>query len=105
MSHLVPESFSALVSGREPGPYICGDAWLTLLPGLVEESLARYERSLDEGAAKVTARLNAGDKLRMMWVSGPSSSGKTASSGKRKMASCKTARALAKSPLASSAFA
>jgi len=23
------------------------------------------------------ARLNAGDKLRMMWVSGPSSSGKT----------------------------
>lgn len=44
---------------------------------LVEESLAVYERSLDEAAAKVIGRLNAGDKLRMMWVSGPSSSGKT----------------------------
>ena len=43
MSHLVPESFSALVSGREPGPYISGDAWLTLLPGLVEESLAQWD--------------------------------------------------------------
>src|SRR5882762_3823842 len=44
---------------------------------LVEESLALYERSLDEAAAKVMGRLNAGDHLRMMWVSGPSSSGKT----------------------------
>ena len=44
---------------------------------LVEESLAVYERSLDEAADKVMARLNAGDQLRMMWVSGPSSSGKT----------------------------
>src|SRR6266481_6217377 len=44
---------------------------------LVDESLADYERSLDEAAAKVLARLNARDKLRMMWVSGPSSSGKT----------------------------
>ncbi len=44
---------------------------------LVEESLAVYERSLDEAAAKVLRRLNAGDKIRMMWVSGPSSSGKT----------------------------
>ena len=44
---------------------------------LVDESLAIYERSLDEAAGKVMARLNAGDKLRMMWVSGPSSSGKT----------------------------
>ncbi len=47
------------------------------LKSLVDESLADYERSLDEAAAKVLARLNAGDKLRMMWVSGPSSSGKT----------------------------
>jgi uridine kinase len=47
------------------------------LKGLVEESLGDYERSLDEAAAKVIARLNRGDKLRMMWVSGPSSSGKT----------------------------
>lgn len=44
---------------------------------LVEESLAVYERSLDEAAGKVMGRLNKGDKLRMMWVSGPSSSGKT----------------------------
>lgn len=44
---------------------------------LVEESLAVYEKSLDEAAAKVLKRLNAGDKIRMMWVSGPSSSGKT----------------------------
>lgn len=47
------------------------------IKSLVEESLAIYERSLDEAAGKVMARLNAGDKLRMMWVSGPSSSGKT----------------------------
>ena len=38
---------------------------------------ADYEKSLDEAAAKVMARMNAGDKIRMMWVSGPSSSGKT----------------------------
>jgi uridine kinase len=36
-----------------------------------------YERSLDEAATKVIARIDAGDRLRMMWVSGPSSSGKT----------------------------
>src|SRR6266853_550035 len=47
------------------------------IKALVDESLAVYEKSLDEAAAKVMARLNAGDKLRMMWVSGPSSSGKT----------------------------
>ncbi len=47
------------------------------IKALVEESLGDYERSLDEAAAKVIARLNRGDNLRMMWVSGPSSSGKT----------------------------
>jgi uridine kinase len=47
------------------------------IKALVEESLAMYEHSLDEAAGKVVARLNAGDRLRMMWVSGPSSSGKT----------------------------
>jgi uridine kinase len=47
------------------------------LKPVVEESLAIYEKSLDEAAAKVMARLGRGDKLRMMWVSGPSSSGKT----------------------------
>ncbi len=40
-------------------------------------SLAAYETSLDEAAQKVLARLKTGDRLRMMWVSGPSSSGKT----------------------------
>jgi uridine kinase len=44
---------------------------------LVEESLAVYEKTLDDAAAKVMSRLNAGDRIRMMWVSGPSSSGKT----------------------------
>lgn len=47
------------------------------LKALVEESVVDYERSLDEAAAKVIARINRGDQLRMMWVSGPSSSGKT----------------------------
>ncbi len=44
---------------------------------LIEESLAAYEQGLDEAAAKVLARLDAGRDLRMLWVSGPSSSGKT----------------------------
>jgi uridine kinase len=47
------------------------------LKALVEESLELYERALDEAAAKVISRLNAGDPLRMLWVSGPSSCGKT----------------------------
>jgi len=44
---------------------------------VIGASLAAYEASLEEAAQKVVSRLNAGDKLRMMWVSGPSSSGKT----------------------------
>jgi uridine kinase len=44
---------------------------------LVDESVALYEASLDEAAGKVMARLSAGDPIRMLWVSGPSSSGKT----------------------------
>lgn len=44
---------------------------------VITESLVLYEQSLDAAAQKVLARLNAGDPLRMMWVSGPSSSGKT----------------------------
>lgn len=47
------------------------------IKSLVDDSLAVYEASLDEAARKVMARLQAGDKIRMMWVSGPSSSGKT----------------------------
>jgi streptomycin 6-kinase len=47
MRPVVPQSFSALVAGRDPEPYISGDAWLTLLPGLVDESLAQWDLSLD----------------------------------------------------------
>jgi uridine kinase len=47
------------------------------IAALAEESLADYEKSLDHAAAKVMTRLNRGDQIRMMWVSGPSSSGKT----------------------------
>ncbi len=47
------------------------------IKSLVDDSLAVYEASLDEAANKVMARLHAGDNIRMMWISGPSSSGKT----------------------------
>jgi uridine kinase len=47
------------------------------IKALVDESLAVYEQSLDEAARKVMERLNAGSQVRMLWVSGPSSSGKT----------------------------
>jgi uridine kinase len=47
------------------------------IKALVDDSIAVYEQSLDEAAAKVLARLNQRNGLRMMWVSGPSSSGKT----------------------------
>ena len=47
------------------------------IKSVIEESLLVYEQSLDEAAQKVLSRLNRGDPLRMMWVSGPSSSGKT----------------------------
>jgi uridine kinase len=47
------------------------------IKSLVDESLGLYEQSLDEAAGKVMQRLKGGDQLRMMWVSGPSSSGKT----------------------------
>ena len=47
------------------------------IKSVIADSLAAYERSLDEAAGKVLARLNGGDPLKMMWVSGPSSSGKT----------------------------
>jgi uridine kinase len=47
------------------------------IKGLVAESIAQYERSLDQAASNIISRLNAGDQVRMMWVTGPSSSGKT----------------------------
>jgi len=49
---------------------------------LIEASLDAYEASLDEAAARVIARIEAGDEVRMIWVSGPSSSGKTTSTVK-----------------------
>lgn len=47
------------------------------LQSLVDDALAAYEAALDEAARKVVARLDAGDNIRLLWVSGPSSSGKT----------------------------
>lgn len=47
------------------------------IKGLIDASLAVYEHSLDEAATKVISRLNAGNRLRVLWISGPSSSGKT----------------------------
>lgn len=47
------------------------------LGALVAESHAVYEAALDDAARRVLARLNGGDQIRLLWVSGPSSSGKT----------------------------
>ncbi|MEY4387459.1 MAG: hypothetical protein RLY20_2742 [Verrucomicrobiota bacterium] len=47
------------------------------LKGLVEASIARYETSLDAAAERMLTRLSKGDRIRLMWISGPSSSGKT----------------------------
>ncbi len=47
------------------------------LKDLIEAATARYERALDEAARKVVQRLESGDEIRMIWISGPSSSGKT----------------------------
>lgn len=47
------------------------------IKSVIAASLAQYEQSLDVAARKVLERLGRGDRLRMLWVSGPSSSGKT----------------------------
>lgn len=47
MSVVIPESFSAVVTGRAPEPQISGDDWLLQLPRLVEASLADWELTLD----------------------------------------------------------
>lgn len=44
---------------------------------VVHASLAGYEASLDEAAKKILERRDSIDPLRMIWISGPSSSGKT----------------------------
>ncbi|MFO1489200.1 MAG: ATP cone domain-containing protein [Verrucomicrobiota bacterium] len=48
-----------------------------LAKSLVDDSLALYEQELDEATKKILARLNSRDALRLLWISGPSSSGKT----------------------------
>jgi len=52
------------------------------LKSLIDAALSEYEASLDEAAEKVIARIEAGDELQMIWISGPSSSGKTTSTVK-----------------------
>ena len=47
------------------------------LKGLVDESLVHYEETLDAAAASVLERVEEDGDLRMIWISGPSSSGKT----------------------------
>lgn len=47
------------------------------LQPVIDDSIAAYEASLDQAEAKVLERLNGNNALRMIWVSGPSSSGKT----------------------------
>lgn len=47
------------------------------LKALVEESLELYETALDQAARAIVGRLSKGNELRMIWVTGPSSSGKT----------------------------
>ena len=44
---------------------------------LVSASLERYEKTIDAAAERVMSRIEAGDEIRMIWISGPSSSGKT----------------------------
>lgn len=47
------------------------------IQAIAEEWFGCYEASLDEAARKILARIESGDPLRMIWVCGPSSSGKT----------------------------
>ncbi len=47
------------------------------IKAVIEGSLSVYEASLDEAARKIMARLGGVDPLRMIWISGPTSSGKT----------------------------
>jgi uridine kinase len=46
------------------------------LEAVIEGSLAQYHHSLGQAAEKILGRINSGP-LRMIWVTGPSSSGKT----------------------------
>jgi len=44
---------------------------------LIRDCIDRYESELDHVAQKVIDRLNKGAQIRMLWIAGPSSSGKT----------------------------
>lgn len=44
---------------------------------LVEESLLVYEQGLEAAAGKILARLRTGGPLRVIWITGPTCSGKT----------------------------
>jgi len=44
---------------------------------LVDEALDRFESTLDDAAQKVIDRIESGDEVKMIFISGPSSSGKT----------------------------
>ena len=52
------------------------------LKPLIDDSLVRYESSLDEAASKLLSRIDAGDDIQIIWISGPSCSGKTTSTVK-----------------------
>lgn len=52
------------------------------LKPLVVASIARYESQLDAAAQRLVERINKGDNIRLMWICGPSSSGKTTSTVK-----------------------
>ncbi|MHB8187578.1 MAG: aminoglycoside phosphotransferase family protein [Dermatophilaceae bacterium] len=75
MNALVPESFSALVTGRAPEPHISGDEWLLQLPRLVEASLAEWDLTLDgnsmHGRCALVAPVRLGDSstavLKVTW--------------------------------------
>jgi uridine kinase len=47
------------------------------LKSLITAAIAAYESALDAVEAKVITRLDAGDDIQLIWISGPSSSGKT----------------------------
>jgi len=44
---------------------------------LIDAAEAAYEESIDEAATRIITRINAGDKIKLIWISGPSASGKT----------------------------
>ncbi len=52
------------------------------LKPVIEASLAEYHNSLGQAAQKILGKLNSSEPLRMIWVTGPSSSGKTTSTVK-----------------------